>query len=215
MRPAPRASPASRGPRRTWSPGHGTRKRFTLSGPRTRLRPSTRTSARTPYQPGSRLAKGMSNGTRISPRGEMSTTVSSSDTACTAFPRGSTTDAPSSRIWCGSGSAPRITTAPRTEAGKRSNTASTLTGPSASSTRLGALLPGAEVGLLLRSEGVDLDAHGLELQPGHLGVDLGLDRVHGPFQALRVPDDPLDAQRLVRERHVHHRRGMALGGCQV
>ena len=54
-----------------------------------------------------------------------------------------------------------------------------------------------------------------ELQPGDVGVQLRRDAVHGGAQVRRVLDQVLGRQRLVRERHVHHRGGVALGRAEV
>ena len=53
------------------------------------------------------------------------------------------------------------------------------------------------------------------LRPRDLAVDLRGDRVHARARARAVAHELLGAQRLQRERHVHHRGRMALGGGEV
>src|SRR5918996_5419306 len=129
----------------------------------------------------------MSNGIRTSPGGATSMVACSAPTGLTwrfSLPA-STTSAESSEIWWGSESRARTTTAPRTEAGNRSNTTSTETGCSCSFTGYsGPLLPRAQVLLLLRGQLVDLDPHGPQLQQRDLGVDLRRHRVDGSIEAL-------------------------------
>src|SRR5712692_5012157 len=81
--------------------------------------------------------------------------------------------------------------------------------------RLGAFLPGGKVTPLLVGEGVDSDAHGVQLEPGHLGVDLLGHVVDLFLEARCVLGDVLRAQRLVGKAHVHHGRGMPLRASQV
>src|SRR4051794_29153115 len=75
---------------------------------------------------------------------------------------------------------------------------------------LRSLVPRGEVPRLLVAQLVDRDAHGRELQPGDLVVDLLRDDVHLPLELRRVLDGVLGRQRLIRERHVHDDRGMTL-----
>ena len=77
------------------------------------------------------------------------------------------------------------------------------------------LVPRGEVLRLLLGELVDLDAHRLELQPRDLLVDLLRHDVDLPLEVAGVLHRVLGRERLVRERHVHHERGMALGGGEV
>src|SRR5437660_214067 len=77
------------------------------------------------------------------------------------------------------------------------------------------LLPRREISPLLVRERVDRDAHRVQLEPRHLGVDVLRHVVNLLLEAGRVPGDVLRAKRLVGEAHVHHRRGMPLGPSQV
>src|SRR3954467_6714163 len=76
-------------------------------------------------------------------------------------------------------------------------------------------LPRCKVLLLLGRELVDLDAHGLELEPGDLAIDLGGNRVHLLLELLAVLRHVLGGERLVGEAHVHHARRMPLGGGEI
>src|SRR6476661_2788968 len=85
-----------------------------------------------------------------------------------------------------------------------------------SSTRaLGAEVPGAKIALLLRGEGVDGDAHPRELEARDLLVAVARQPVHVLAQMLRFPNHVLGGEGLIRERHVHHTRGVALGGGEI
>src|SRR3954470_15054950 len=72
---------------------------------------------------------------------------------------------------------------------------------------LRALVPRGQVlGLVIR-EGVDLDAHGRELEPRDLAVDLLRHDIDLLLELTGLLDRELDRERLVRERHVHHLGG--------
>src|SRR5574342_142698 len=81
--------------------------------------------------------------------------------------------------------------------------------------RLGTQVPGGEILALRRREGVDRDAHRLELEPRDLAVQLPGDPVHVLGELLGLADDVLRGERLVRERHVHYARGMPFRRRQV
>src|SRR5438270_12481261 len=81
--------------------------------------------------------------------------------------------------------------------------------------RLRPFLPGVDVLLLLRGEGVDGNPHRLQLQPGDVGVDLMRDVVHAVLERAARAGQPLRRERLVGEAHVHHGRRVALGRGQV
>src|SRR5205085_7547931 len=81
--------------------------------------------------------------------------------------------------------------------------------------RSGALVPARQVLGLLRRQFVDRDAHRLELQLRDVLVDLRRQHVHLPLQPGWVLRKVLRRERLVREAHVHHRGGMALGRGEV
>src|SRR5688572_723995 len=68
--------------------------------------------------------------------------------------------------------------------------------------------PGGEVRLLLRGEHVDVHAHGSELEPRDLEVDVTGNAVHLALQRGTLLDHELGGERLVGEAHVHHRGGM-------
>src|SRR6185437_7225033 len=80
-------------------------------------------------------------------------------------------------------------------------------------TGLRPVLPGRDVLRLLRGQRVEVDPERGELQPGHLGVDRRWHAVHPMLELRVVLDRVLGRERLVGEAHVHHRRGMALGGA--
>src|SRR5882762_9143933 len=75
--------------------------------------------------------------------------------------------------------------------------------------------PAREVGLLFGRQGVDPNAHGLELQPGDLAIDGGRNGVDLTFEALPLLHQVLCRQRLVGKRHVHHGRRVAFGRREV
>src|SRR3984893_4791000 len=79
----------------------------------------------------------------------------------------------------------------------------------------GPLFPRGEVLLLRLGELVDAHAHRLELEAGDLGVDVLGHRVHLVLQRLAVLHHVLGGERLVREAHVHHARGMAFRRGEV
>src|SRR5262245_51090830 len=76
--------------------------------------------------------------------------------------------------WTGEG--PHSTTR-RAKAARTARTTSPIRPRRGTGKALGAFLPGGQVLLLLRGEAVDLDAHGLELEPSDLAVDLEGDPV--------------------------------------
>src|SRR5690242_3715673 len=85
-----------------------------------------------------------------------------------------------------------------------------------SSTRaLGAEVPGGEIALLLGRERVDRHAHPRQLEARDLLVAVARQPVHVLAQVRGLADHVLRRERLVGERHVHHARGVALGGGQV
>ena len=77
------------------------------------------------------------------------------------------------------------------------------------------LAPGLPVVLLLRCGLIDPHTQRLELQTPHLVVDLGWNRVNAGLPLAAFTHQLLHTQRLERERHIHHRSGMAFGGRQV
>src|ERR1700694_134561 len=64
---------------------------------------------------------------------------------------------------------------------------------------LGSLLPGVEVASLLICQLVDAHAHRLQLQPGHLGVDLGWHVVDLRLELRVMFGQVLETERLVGE----------------
>src|SRR6266550_1425164 len=77
------------------------------------------------------------------------------------------------------------------------------------------LFPRREISPLLVRERVDRDAHRVQLEPRHLGVDVLRHVVNLLLEAGRVLGDVLRAKRLVGEAHVHHGRRVPLGPRQV
>src|SRR2546430_4617243 len=88
-------------------------------------------------------------------------------------------------------------------------------GPNIPVLRLGAFFPRRQVAALFFGQGVDDDAHGSQLQPGDLRVDLLGNVIHLALELLGVPGDVLRAQRLVGKAHVHHGGGVAVGAGEV
>src|SRR5919199_773925 len=78
-----------------------------------------------------------------------------------------------------------------------------------------AFVPRSQVARLLLGQLVDLDAHRGELDARDLAVDLLRHDVNLPLELACMVDDELGGERLVREAHVHHRRGVALGRAEV
>ena len=72
-----------------------------------------------------------------------------------------------------------------------------------------------EVFDLLFGEGVDVDAHGLELEFGDPGVDFGGDVVDLGLEGLLVLEGPFGGEGLDGEGHVHDGGGVAVGGGEV
>src|SRR5215831_921220 len=104
-------------------------------------------------------------------------------------------------------------TIPRTTASSQLMSRPTIS--LAQSNSSGADLPRVEILLLLRGQGVEPHAHRLQFEPGDLLVDVVGHRVHLALQLVVVLDHPLAAERLIGEGHIHHRRGMTLGGGEV
>src|SRR3954453_4111828 len=78
-----------------------------------------------------------------------------------------------------------------------------------------ALVPRGQVLRLLLGQLVDVDTHRGELETGDLVVDRLGHRVDLALELRGVLDRVLGREGLVREGHVHHLGGMALGGGQV
>src|SRR5438093_4939426 len=81
--------------------------------------------------------------------------------------------------------------------------------------RLRAVAPGGQVGGLLARQRVYGDAHGQQLEPGDLEVDLPRHHVDLALERAPLHHHELRRQRLVGEAHVHDGGRMALGGGQV
>src|SRR6266704_879720 len=103
--------------------------------------------------------------------------------------------------------APRAPPPPRTQVRR--------VGPKITSSGLCSLFPRGEVPLLLLGQRVYGDAHRAKLEPRNLGVDLVRHIVDALLERAGVLGDVLGAERLVREAHVHHGRGMAFGRGQI
>src|SRR3981081_1776492 len=77
--------------------------------------------------------------------------------------------------------------------------------------RLRPFLPRRQVMLLFVGQGVDLDAHGVQLEPRHLPIDFVRHVVDLALELFGVLRDVFGAQGPVGEAHVHHRTGGDLG----
>src|SRR4029077_5479871 len=73
-----------------------------------------------------------------------------------------------------------------------------------SGSRSGPHLPRGEILLLFGGQCVDRDAHGRQLEPGDLRIELTGDAVHVLAELLAVVHDVLGRERLVREGDVRY-----------
>ena len=75
--------------------------------------------------------------------------------------------------------------------------------------------PGSEVLFLLRGQGINFDAHAREFEARDFAVDLVRNPINPFLKHLRGLGHVLGGKRLVGERHVHHRGGMAFSGREI
>src|SRR5205809_1395069 len=75
--------------------------------------------------------------------------------------------------------------------------------------------PRGEIAALLVGQLFDPDPHRVQLEPRDLGINIVRHVVNLSLQLARVLGDVFPAQRLVREAHVHHGRGMTFGPGEV
>src|SRR4029077_5640921 len=76
-------------------------------------------------------------------------------------------------------------------------------------------IPRREVLLLLLGERVDGYAHGLQLEPGDLPIELEGNAVDPFRQRGAALHQVLGGESLVGEAHVHYTRGVPLGSGQI
>src|SRR5579871_885153 len=79
----------------------------------------------------------------------------------------------------------------------------------------GTRFPGRQVLLLFWRQGVDLDAHADQLEPGNLLVDVVWNGVYLWLKRCRVFEHIFRAKRLIGKAHIHHAGWMSFGCAQV